>query len=339
MSIFFSLIAITFLFILSAFWSISETALTSLSKYRIKKIIALNKSLADTLRQWLKSPYYILTTIMIGDTLTNLAISTIATIVVFSIFHPANRDLYEFFTWLAVTFAALIFGELTPKLFGRLKPEKTTLVCLPILSWFVKLIRPLVLPLVSVAKLLFPRFELIPFSRLTHLSIEEIRGLITEADTKGVLGKETSLMLQRALRLGELDVSQIMTPADRIEAVNLDQDEDRFLDMVVETGRSRVPVYHGILSRIAGFIHTKDLLLAWRQHRKFSTDLIRPPYFIPPDKKVHELLRDFQSGQTHLAFVVDAFGNLMGLVTLEDVLEEVVGEILDEYDLKKEKEK
>jgi putative hemolysin len=107
----------------------------------------------------------------------------------------------------------------------------------------------------------------------------------------------------------------------------------------VETGQSRVPVYQSSPSKITGFIHTKDLLWVWQQNQgHFSNDIIRPPYFIPPDKKVYDLLKEFQSGQTHIAFVADALGNLQGMVTLEDVLEEITGEILDEYDLKKDEE-
>ena len=328
-------LSIILLFILSAFWAVAETALTSLSKYRIRKIITLNKELAETLKQWLKSPYYILTTIMVGDTLTSFILSSLATLMVFMIIAPVNRDLSELTTWLVITFLSLVFGEITPKIFGRINPEKVTLVTVPILSRLVAVIRPFMAPFVRLAKLVSPRVTFMPFSRLTSLTLEEIRGLITEADTRGVLGKETRQMLQRVLRLSEMNVSQIMTHADRIEAVNIDQDVEKFLDMVVETGRSRVPVYHSTIHRIAGFVHTKDLLMLWRKSPgSFSTDLIRPPYFVAPDKKIQDLLHDFQSGQTHLAFVVDAFGNFLGLVTLEDVLEEIVGEILDEYDVK-----
>ncbi|MHB9154349.1 MAG: CBS domain-containing protein, partial [Endomicrobiales bacterium] len=127
-------------------------------------------------------------------------------------------------------------------------------------------------------------------------------------------------------------------PVDRVDAVNLYQDEEKFLDRLVETGRSRVPVYNSTINKIAGFVHTKDLLWCWKSNKEcFSREIIRPPYFVPMDKKVSELLREFQSGKTHLAFVLDPVGNVAGLVTLEDVLEDIVGEILDEYDVKKKK--
>ena len=332
MLIIISVITLAGLFVVSAFWSVAETGLTSLSKYRIKKIIALNKSLSEELKSWLKSPYYILTTIIVSDTITSLAISFLAMITALRLFPSTSREIVELSTWLTITVLALIFGEITPKIFGRFNPEKVTLVCLPVLSRMVRVIRPLVAPLLKLVQRLFPRYNLVPVSRLTFLSVEEIKGLITEANTTGLLGKETSQMLQRVLRLGELEVRQIMTPVEKVEAVNLDQDEERFLDMVVETGHSRVPVYHSTFKQMAGYVYTKDILLAWRKHHgSFSSGLIRPGYFVNHDRKVHDLLKDFQSGQTHMAFVTDAFHEITGIVTLEDVLEEIVGEVLDEY--------
>jgi CBS domain containing-hemolysin-like protein len=337
MFIFVGLIIITVLFILSAFWSGAETALTSLSKFRIKKLIALNKSLAVPLGQWLKSPYYLLTTILVGNTVNDMLLSFLSTLVIVKIFAFANREIVEFFSWIVLTFLLLILGEITPKFFGRSNPEKVTLFSLPVLSRIENLSRPFTQPIMRVMQSLFPKADPpTPIGRLTFLSLEEVRGIISEANYTGMLGKETSQMLEAALRLGDVQASRIMTPLDKVEAVNLDQPEERFLDLVVETGRSRVPVYHGDPAKVAGFVHTKDLLRAWQKNNgKFSSDLIRPPYFIAPDKKICDLLREFQSGKTHMAFVQDGFGNLLGIIALEDILEEILGEILDEYDLKK----
>jgi putative hemolysin len=337
MLIFLGLVTLTALFILSAFWSSAETALTSLSKYRIKKIIALNKSLAAPLGQWLREPYYLLTTILVGNTLTGLLLSYLATFLVFLAFSPYfPREVIEVGTWITVTMLLLIFGEVTPKIYSRRNPEKVTLFFLPLLARVMEVSIAIISPVTKLIKLVFPQVNLVPVGRLSYLSLEEIRGLINEANTIGTLGKDTSRMLEGVLRLGELRVRQIMTPVEKMEAVNLDQDEERFLDLLVETGRSRVPVYHGSVNNIAGFVHTKDLLWSWKSRKgAFSREIIRPPYFIAQDKKLAELLREFQAGKTHMAFVRDAVGNLEGFVTLEDVLEAITGEILDEYDLKK----
>ncbi|MBN1822971.1 MAG: HlyC/CorC family transporter [Endomicrobiales bacterium] len=341
MLLFLGFIVLTVLFVMSAVWSGAETALSSLSKYRIKKLIAINKPLSALLGQWLKAPYYLLSTILIGNTTNDLILSGLSTYIVLqvsvSVFHIVPRGVVEFFTWLLVTFVLLIFGEITPKVFSRMNPEKVTITLLPFLTAVMKLSKIIIWPFTAPIKLLFPKLSLVPVGRLTYISLEEIHGLISEANDSGMLAKDTSTMLERVLKLGELKVSQIMTPISDIEAVNLYQDEEKFLDMVVETGRSRVPVYNSSLNKIAGFVHTKDILWCWKKNNEcFSREVIRPPYFVPPEKKVSEIIREFQSGRTHIAFVADAIGNVLGLVTLEDVLEEIVGEILDEYDLKRE---
>jgi putative hemolysin len=333
---FFGLIIITALLMLSAFWSGSETALTSLSKYRVKRLIVTNKPLSGVLGQWLKSPYYILTTILVGNTLTNLIMSSLATIIVLHTFTRIPDELLEFLTWLLITILILIFGEITPKVYSRANPEKVTLFSLPMLSKIVDITRPLSWPVRRLHSA-FPKLNLLPISKLAYLGIEEMRGLIAEANSAGVLGKETSQMLDRVLNMGDLDVKKIMTPIEKMDAVNIDQPVDQLLDRIVETGRSRVPVYHGALANVAGFMHTKDLLYVWKRGKKFSSDMVHPPYFIQPDKKVYDLIKEFQSGRTHMAFVKDALGNMIGIVTLEDILERIVGDIVDEYDHKKRK--
>ncbi|MCK9583196.1 MAG: hemolysin family protein [Endomicrobiales bacterium] len=328
-----------FLFAASAFWSAAETALASLSKYRIKKLIALNKILAGPLSQWLKSPYYILTTVLVGNTVNDLVLSYMATILainmLLSVSGGLKREVLEFFVWLLVTFLLLIIGEIAPKIYGRRNPEKVTLSVLPVLARLVALFRPVFDPLIACARKFFPKLNIMPFSKFNFLSIEEIRGLIKQTDTTKALGNEASTMLDRALLLGDMAVAVIMTPLEKIESVKADLPEERFIDLVVETGRSRIPVYKGTPDKIIGFIHSKDMLAECRLNKKGSCidELLRPPYFITAEKKVYDLLNDFQTGKTHIAFVKDVFGVVCGMVTLEDVLEEIVGDILDEAEL------
>ncbi|MFC1501437.1 hemolysin family protein [Elusimicrobiota bacterium] len=333
------LIAIIVLFLLSAFWSGSEIALSSLSKYRIKKLIALNKPISNALTHWLKAPYYLLTTILVGNNITNILLGFLSTIIAIKVFEQYNRSIVELFTWLAVTFILVIFAELTPKMFCRAHPEGVTLFSLPILSFIERLSRPLVYPIIKLFKLIFLKKEpAYHAGKLAYLSVEEVNVLIEEAEDKGVLGNETSKMLERVLRLGDLDIAKIMTPFEKIESVKLDIDDEKFLDLVVETGCSRVPVYTVSKEKVVGFVYTKDVLWALRNNNaKFPKELVRPAYFVKQDKQVCALLKEFQSGQTHIAFVQDSLDNLVGIVTLEDILEEIVGEILDEYNLEEKK--
>ncbi|MHB9156133.1 MAG: CNNM domain-containing protein, partial [Endomicrobiales bacterium] len=208
MLLFIGSVVLVFLFIFSAFWSGAETALTSLSKYRIKKLIALNKPLSATLGQWLKSPYYLLSTIIIGNTTNDLVLSYLATLIFLQIFSSllpfASREVIEFINWLLVTFLLLVLGEVTPKVYARRNPEKVTLAVLPILSRVMGAANALLSPLIAPVKKLFPGINLVPVGRLSYVSLEEIKGLITEANTSGLLGTETSRMLEGVLKLGNL---------------------------------------------------------------------------------------------------------------------------------------
>lgn len=343
MLIFFGLVVLVFLCFMSAYWSAAETALTSLSKYRVKKLIALNKSISSLLGQWLKTPYYLLTTILVGNTTNDLMLSSIATIIILHMAEPffgiIPRGVFEVADWVFVTVFLLLVGEITPKLYARRNPEKVTMLLLPSLTRIMHISSYLVLPFTKTMRLLFPRLNLVPVGRLSGITLEEIHGLIGEANSTGAIGKDTSQMLERVLKLGELTVSHIMTPVKDVDAVNLYQPEDKFFDLVVETARSRVPVYNSNINKIAGFIHSKDILWCWKKNKEcFSREIIRPPYFVKSDKKVYDLLKEFQTGKTHMAFVVDGIGNVTGIVTLEDVLEDIVGEILDEYDVRRDKE-
>ena len=140
-------------------------------------------------------------------------------------------------------------------------------------------------------------------------------------------------MLERTIGFGDLSVKRIMTPLSEIDSVDLSLDEEKFLDMAVETSRSRIPVFMKSKDNIIGYIHIKDILWAWQENKgHFVRSLVKPPYFVGEDKKINDLLKEFQSGKTHIALVKDKSDNISGMVTLEDILEEVVGEILDEYE-------
>jgi CBS domain containing-hemolysin-like protein len=166
--------------------------------------------------------------------------------------------------------------------------------------------------------------------------LEEVRTLIGEANSSGELEPETSRMLERTLNLSDREVMKIMVPLEKIDSVDADLPEEKLLDLITEMGRSRVPLYRGGRQNVIGFIYAKDLLAAWQAHKGINVnEFLRPAYCIEPNKKVFDLLKEFQTGKTHIAFVSDPSGKVMGIVTLEDVLEAILGEILDEYDLKK----
>lgn len=326
------------LFMLSAFWSGSETALTSLPSPRVKKLIAMYPHWKVSLHYWLEKPYYILILILVGNTFTNMALSSIMTVFAVRSFPLRFQEVVEVITWFIATFLLLIFSEITPKLYSRRNPEVVSLRVLPVYEFLIKIFQPLFLAGEFVIKKFLPGRKIIPFSRLAQFSIDEIRQLFSDSNLTGVISDETSTMVENVLRLGEMEVSKIMTPVEKIEGVCLDYRDESLLDRFIETSRSRIPIIKREPYRISGYVHIKDILRQLLRGREsLDEDIIRAAYIVPQDKKVGQLLKEFQTGSFHMAFVSDELGNILGMVTLEDILEEVVGEILDEYDTRSQK--
>lgn len=327
------LISFTILLFISAWISASEIGITSLTKYRVKKLIVQMPGLSDSLISWLRSPHYLLTVILTINVIADMLISFVSTSLMVNIFHMVNRYIVEIIAWALTSFTVLILGEIVPKFYARANSEKITILSVPILSKIEKFSKPFLYPIVKITEILSPKTSDITSS---ELSKEEIENLLSEGDHSGAIDKETSSMLERTLSFGDLSVKKIMTPFENIESVDLSLDEEDFLDRAVETSRSRIPVYTKSKNNIIGYVHIKDILWAWHENKgHFIRSLVNPPYYVSEEKKISSLLKEFQSGKTHIAFVKDKNENITGMATLEDIIEEVVGEILDEYELEK----
>lgn len=332
MFIFLGLVFLVLFFIFSAFWSATEIALNHLSKYRIKKLIVSHKSIAIPLIKWLDSPYYLLTLILTGNVVCDMMLSFLATSVSVAIFTMVERHVVEFFTWIVITFLVLLICEITPKIYSNANAQKVTVATIPILTKIEYITKPLLWPIYKIFDIIFSKNGSIPIR--PTLSSDEIKSLIAEADKDGIFDKEISIMIGRSVNFTETSASRIMTPFENIESVNLNENNEKFIDMIVETGRTRVPIYDDIKTNIIGYIHINDVLQILKEKNENSIkDVVKPAYFISEDKKINELLKELQSGRTHIAFIKDTKNKIMGMVALEDIVEEIVGEILDEYEL------
>lgn len=331
MYIFLGLVGLFFFLMLSAFWSASEIALNSLSKYRVKKLIVLKKSIAKPLLRWLNSPYYLLTVILTGNVVSDMMVSFLFSSLAVTIFYMVNRNIVDVVTWIVATFIVLIIGEITPKIYSRSNSQKVALWTVPLLSQIEHVTKPFLYPIIKILDLIFNKND--DKDEYPVLTKEEIESLITEADKEGIFDKNISDMLERSVDFTETIAVKIMTPFKDIEAVNFDDNNEKFIDMIVETARSRVPVYKGNKENIIGYVHINDILWLWKEKKEnLIKKSIKPAYFISPNKKISELLKELQEGTTHVAFVKNNKGRIIGMVTLEDIVEEIVGEILDEYD-------
>jgi putative hemolysin len=327
MFIFTSLVALVFLLIVSAWISAAEIGITSLSKYRIKKLIIQIPSLSKPLLLWMEQPYYFLTIILTVNVICDILTSFMSVYFMSKLFSGINRNIIDIIAWIATSFIILIFGELVPKFYSRENSEKVTIMSVPILSKIERVLKPFI----KFTEFLSPKTSDIGTNSYT-LSQEEVKALLSEGGHSGEIDKETSIMLERVLDFSGLSVKKIMVPLKDIDSVDLSLEDQEFLDIAVETSRSRIPVYLKSKDNIIGYVHIKDILELWQENKgHFIHSLVKEPYYINEDQKIDELLRKFQSGKTHIAFIKDKNNDVAGMVTLEDILEEVVGEILDEY--------
>jgi putative hemolysin len=324
------LFLLLFFFVLSALFSASETALVSLSRPRLKKLISQRPALAAAFGEWLAAPQYLLTTILVGNTLSNVFATLLAANLAFAWLPQARHAWLETGTWLVMTVVLFVFADFVPKSLARNYPQRVSLASIRIVSALSRWATPVLRVALGFFEK-FPAFEGVPVGRLSVYSLEEVREMIHASAAEGAVPHRSTQMMESALRLQQVPVSKIMTPFERVEAVNLGLDPEQVLDQVAEIGHNRVPAYRASAKKIGGYLHAKDLLYVWRGALPLNLDaLLRRPLYVPPEYGAGALLEDFRKGASHLAVVNDAAGDCQGIVTLQDVLEEIVGEILDE---------
>ena len=323
------IILVIFLF-LSGLFSGAETALTSLGKLKVKELMEKGGKRKKSIKIWIDNPNKILTTIVIANNVVNIGAASLATAVSIRIFDGKGMAI----AWGVMTFLILEFGEITPKIFARQHAEKLSLLVIRPLKVLSLILSPVSRALVFLTNLLLKPFGGAMEKESSFITEEEIRGLISAGEKEGALEEEEKEMLHSVFEFGDTKVSEVMIP--RVDMVAIDENIplDSLLDLIKEKRHSRIPVYKENVDEIVGIFYVKDLLTLWREDKEVRVkDVMRAAYFVPESKKVSDLLHQFQGKKVHMAIVVDEYGGIAGLVTLEDLLEEIVGEIRDEYDV------
>ena len=312
----------------SGFVSASEIAFFSLNPADLNEIEESDSASDRIINKLLGKSQKLLATILIANNFVNITITVLGNYVMLSMLDFGGIVWLEFlFISVLLTFLLLLFGEIMPKFYSSINPLKFCRFCAPVINVLTYLLSPISAALVSSTRLV-DRLQ----KKQTHnLSVDELEQALELTD-KTELSDEQEL-LEGIIRFGDETAKDVMTSRLDMVALNIRDSYKTVLNCVAENVYSRIPVYSGTVDNIKGILYIKDLLphLAKGENFRWQT-LIRPAFFVPETKQIDDLLRDFQASKVHIAIVVDEFGGTLGLVTLEDVIEEIVGEINDEYD-------
>ncbi|MDY7036145.1 MAG: CNNM domain-containing protein [Thermodesulfobacteriota bacterium] len=329
-SIVFMIITILVLLALSAFFSGSETALMAISRLRLRHLAETSPVRARLVQGVLKNPEKLIGTILLGNNLVNVAMSALATAFAISIW----GDKGIVYVTGILTVAILIFAEITPKVYAKYFNERVSFMTAPILNVIIMLFNPFVTVVTFVSNKLLYLIG-IDVSKIEHplMTEEEILTCIKMGWGDGAITSEERSMLSRVFTLNDKTVEEIMIPREKMIILNADAAIEEIYEVILRTGHTRFPISQGTDLEIIGFIHAKDLFqLIDKKNPDFLKEIIRPAYFVSPDKKIDAQLRGFQARKLHQAVVKDEVGKVVGLITLEDIIEELVGSIQDEHD-------
>ncbi len=323
---------------LSAFFSGSETALTSMTKLRVKRLFGEDGGHYARLELWLQNPRRYLTTILIGNNVVNVAAAILASALTEKLLLMVDVGHVDAFAsglaFCVVTFLLLTFGEIIPKNYCKEHAPMIAQNAIRPLDVLYRFLRPFVVVFVGISNFVIRITGGAAIHEVPVLTEDEIRHLIEVSEREGVIEEDEREMIHSIIDFGDTFVQQVMVP--RVDIHGLDIETDGVEDarkMAVETGHSRLPVFKHDLDEIIGVLYAKDLLLTnGDKEKKELKDLVRPSMYVPKGKRVSDLLQAFRQDRTHMAIVVDEYGCTAGLVTIEDVLEEIVGDIQDEYD-------
>ena len=321
-----TLIIILLCIIMSAYFSATETAFSSLNRIRIKNMADKGNKRAALVLKLSEDYDRLLSTILIGNNIVNIACASLSTLLFVRLL---GEDAGASVSTAVTTVIVLVFGEVSPKSIAKESPEKFSMFSAPILNFMAVLLTPL--------NFLFKQWKKV-LSRFFHSSAsqgiteEELITIVEEARQDGGIDEQEGDLLRNALEFNELKAADILTPRIDVVGVNVCAGAEEIASVFTETGYSRLPVYQDSIDNIVGILYHKDFYNKIYGTGKGIKDVIRPALFITRHKKISQLLQELQASNHHIAVVIDEFGGTVGIVTLEDILEELVGEIWDEHD-------
>jgi len=328
-------ILIIFLLLGSAFFSGTEIAYTSLSKLKMKRE-AEDASFLQKLVGFIYNHYdYALSTVLVGNNLVNIGATSVATVLAVNLAARLDGrltdDAASSIVTVIMTVLILIVGEITPKMIARRCNEAIAKFA----AWPLLILMILFFPVVWITSGIVNLFSLLwkKDAQTVTITEEEFENLLDTAEDEGVIDESETELLQSALEFTDMDAADILTPRIDVVGFELHEPMDRILEVIADTQFSRFPVYERTIDHVVGILYVKHLLKELVDNKELTlSDLLLEPVYIPKTMKLHDIMDQFRSHQTHMVIVADEYGGIMGVVTMEDVLEQLVGEIWDEND-------
>lgn len=322
------LIVLFVLLIISAMVSGSETAFFSLKPTDLAALKSEHEQAGKLVLQLRDKPKTLLATILVANNLVNVAIVILASLITSNMVDFGENSMVEFLVQVVlITSLILLLGEIMPKIYANKEPMRLSLMLAPFLRVCIVLFKPLSVLLVSSTSFIDNKLA----KKVSGLTMSDLSVAIDITSDETTLPEEKK-MLKGIATFGEKEVTSVMQSRVNIAAIATDSSFEKLLRLVLDSGFSRIPVYEETIDKVVGILYIKDLLpflhatdVDWRQ-------LVRPAFFVPENKKISDLLQEFREKKIHMAIVVDEYGGTAGLLTLEDILEEIVGEISDEFD-------
>jgi len=322
------IIAIVILVLLSGFFSGTETAFSCANKIKLKTLVSQGKKNAKAVYKFADEKYdKLVTAILIGNNIVNLTASALSTILFAKIISSAG--LSATVSTVVLTVVVLLFGEITPKYLASVYPEKMCFLFYPLMQFFYWILFPLSKIFDFYKNALAKAFKLKKDETVTD---EELLSLVEEAEESGTLKEDESELVRSALEFDDLKVEDILVPRVDVSAIDEASTMDEIREVFEKTGYSRLPVYRETIDNVVGLVHERDFFTAYIEGKTDISSVVQDIVYTTEYTRISTLLKQLQKQKTHMAAVSDEYGGLLGIVTLEDILEQLVGEIWDEHD-------
>lgn len=337
------IVLLLILLFFSGFFSASETGLSSLRRVHIGNIKNENSKEAVLLRLWLKNPNELLATLLFGKTIINLLLISIIIVLFQGLYKNNFKNIINIYSYITVVFVIvgaimLIFTEVIPRVYAKSNVYKLSKAIIVPLNTVRIILRPFILIFLVIAKFILKIFKVKLEEKMFEITEEDIKIFVKEGTESGAIEEEEEEMIHSIFEFSDTTVSEILTPRRLVFAIDMEKTLGEVWDQIIEQGFSRIPIYNETIDKIVGILHMKELF-NYDKKRDANIkikEIMKDAYFIPATKTLIELLKEFKLKQTHIAIIIDEYGGTLGIITIEDLLEEIVGEIRDEFDQEEE---